>query len=124
MEIELKINSPVPMYEQIVLEITKGVVNGSLPPGSSLPPIRQLAYDLELNHNTVAKAYKLLESRRITQTAGRKGTFIQEDAVANASMNSRQEAELKLRELITLFEKKGMSASSIRGLLKTQLKEL
>ncbi len=124
MEMELNIESPIPVYEQIVQQVIKGVLDGSLPPGCSLPAIRQLAHDLELNHNTVARAYRLLERQRVIQTAGRKGTFVQEKAASNVSKNSKQEAEFKLDELMTLFKAKGMSTSEMRKLLRAQLKQL
>lgn len=124
MEIKLNIDSPVPVYEQLVQQVIRGVIDGDLPPGYALPSIRQLAHDLELNHNTVAKAYKLLESQRIIQTAGRKGTFIRENAANNVSKNSKQEAEYILDEMIKSLKAKGMSSSDICGLLKAKLRHL
>lgn len=124
MEIELNTESAVPVYEQIVQRITRGVLSGELPPGYSLPSIRQLASDLELNHNTVAKAYRLLESQHIILTAGRKGTFIHEKAAGNLKKNARQEAEFQLEELVASFREKGMAVSAIRELFEKQLSQL
>ena len=117
MEIEINNNSPEPVYEQIERQIVKAVCLEQLVPGDSLPPIRQLANDLELNHNTVAKAYKLLESQRVIHTAGRKGTFIQPEALANIKLHQQQQAIYQLKTLAASFQSRGMTHHEINQLL-------
>ena len=73
MKITIDVNDARPVYEQIVVQIEHGVRSGALPPGTRLPPIRQLAEDLEINQNTVAKAFQILEASRIVRTLGRRG---------------------------------------------------
>ena len=64
-----------PPYEQLRQQVTTMVVTGQLPPGTRLPPIRQLAGDLGLAPGTVARAYRELESDGVLTSRGRKGTF-------------------------------------------------
>jgi DNA-binding transcriptional regulator YhcF (GntR family) len=52
------------------------VADGRLAPGTQLPTVRQLAVDLSVNLNTVAKAYRALEADHVIETRGRAGTFI------------------------------------------------
>jgi GntR family transcriptional regulator len=124
MEIEIDAGISLPVYEQIVKQITQGVQAGSLLSGESLPSIRQLASDLELNHNTVAKAYKLLEKKRVIVTAGRHGTLVHENAAENINQGNNQEAVLALNDLVSSFNTKGISHSEIRKLLAQQLSQL
>lgn len=124
MEIEIDTAGATPVYEQLVQQITFGVLTGSLSSGDSLPAIRQLAKDLELNPNTVAKAYKLLEGSRIIQTAGRKGTFICKDAAKAAATDNLQTASYQLEVLLTSFCEKGMSYKEIAALLKNKISQL
>ena len=119
---EIDIDSPVPAYDQIVQQIKQGILDGTLSAGNSLPAIRQLANDLELNPNTVAKAYKLLEIQRVIRTAGRKGTFVEKNAAQYIERNTSQEAQYQLDELVTSFQNNGMSIAGICGLLENQLK--
>ena len=63
MEITIDIDNPVPQFEQLIEQIKAAVTAGVLKPGDALPSIRQLANDLDLNSKTVAKAYKLLDTR-------------------------------------------------------------
>ncbi|PCI64796.1 MAG: GntR family transcriptional regulator [Kordiimonadales bacterium] len=124
MEIEIDTESITPVYEQIAQQVKAAVLNGTLPVGTSMPVIRQLARDLAVNHNTVAKAYRLLELQRVTQSAGRNGTRIHDRARMNILHNNTEDARYKLDELLNSFEEKGMSASDIRALLETQIMHL
>ena len=124
MNIEIDIDSPMPVYEQLAQQIIQGVLGGTLSAGDAMPSIRQLASDLDLNHNTVAKAYKQLESQHVLLTAGRRGTYIHEKAAMQITKNNSQGAEFKLDELVASLTAKGMSASDIRALLEKQLQNL
>ena len=74
--IEVDTRSPVPAYEQIRAQVTTMVASGVMPVGTPLPPIRQLAADLGLAANTVARAYHELESAGIVISRRRSGTVI------------------------------------------------
>ena len=75
-------SSGVPYYRQIVNQVTYGVVNAILEPGERLPTVRQLAVDLQVNLNTIAKAYSELELRGIVNTQQGTGTFISENSAS------------------------------------------
>ncbi|ADB33418.1 transcriptional regulator, GntR family [Kribbella flavida DSM 17836] len=65
-----------PPYEQVKRQIEHLVRSGELARGSKLPTVRQLAGDLGLAVNTVARAYKELEAERLIETRGRNGTVV------------------------------------------------
>ena len=69
-------SSGVPYYRQIVNQVTYGVVNRIMKPGERLPTVRQLAVDLQVNLNTIVKAYSELELRGYVNTQQGTGTFI------------------------------------------------
>ncbi|MGC9669951.1 GntR family transcriptional regulator [Planosporangium sp. 12N6] len=68
--------SPVPPYEQVRARIATLARDGELPAGTRLPTVRQLAADLDLAVNTVARAYRELETAGLVETRGRHGTFV------------------------------------------------
>ncbi|MEU8422431.1 GntR family transcriptional regulator [Micromonospora sp. NPDC048835] len=77
-------DSPVPPYEQVRVQLAELIGDGRLPVGSRLPTVRQLAGDLRLAANTVARAYRELESAGLLETRGRNGSFVapgRDDAV-------------------------------------------
>ena len=77
-------DSSVPPYEQVRVQLAELIGDGRLPVGSRLPTVRQLAADLRLAANTVARAYRELEAAGLLETRGRNGTFVapgRDDAV-------------------------------------------
>lgn len=67
-----------PPYQQIRVQVLAAAASGSLPVGTRLPTIRQLADDLDLAAGTVARAYRELEADGIIETRGRRGSFVRE----------------------------------------------
>jgi len=65
-----------PPYEQVRRQIAAKVADGTLGPGARIPTVRALAEALGLAVNTVAKAYRALETEGVVETLGRRGTFV------------------------------------------------
>jgi len=93
MQIEVDTDSPMPAYEQIRAQISTMVGSGLLPVGAPLPSIRQLAGDLGLAVNTVARAYRELESAGTVVSRVRHGTV-----VADAPHLPQAESQRRLDE--------------------------
>ncbi len=77
--------SSVAPYEQVKDAITAQVDSGVLAPGHRLPPVRTLATALGIAANTVARAYRELESAGVVETRGRAGTFVAGRGVERAA---------------------------------------
>ena len=124
MNMDIDLGSSEPVYEQIVRQVRDGVQCGILPSGMPLPSIRQLAHDLDLNHNTVAKAYKILEGERVILTAGQKGTFINEDASSHIDSHNRQDAAYLMTTLLNKLCAKGLSLAQMEAAFQAALATL
>jgi len=83
MDLRIDDTNPAPASEQVRTQLLAGVREGVLAPGAKLPTVRQLADQLGIAVNTVARAYRLLEEDGIVETFGRRGSFIanQGDAI-------------------------------------------
>jgi GntR family transcriptional regulator len=86
MNFRLDSSSGVPFYRQVIDQVLLAVADGRLKPGTQLPTVRQLAVDLSVNLNTVAKAYREMEIRGIVQTQQGTGTFV----AARSSAKTRE----------------------------------
>lgn len=72
---------PLPVYEQIRVQVARLAVSGQTAAGTRLPTIRQLASDLGLSKGTVERAYELLEADGVVESRGRAGTFLRSRSV-------------------------------------------
>ena len=76
MKININFRDHVPIYIQLMDQVKHQVAAGEIQPGEQLPTVRQLAADLRVNFNTVARAYRLLDEEGIISTQHGRGTFI------------------------------------------------
>ncbi len=74
--LKIRIDDSAPPYEQVRAQISEQARAGVLPVGYRLPTVRGLAEELGLAANTVAKAYRALESDGVIETRGRNGTVV------------------------------------------------
>lgn len=61
MIVRIDLESPIPLYRQLKLQIIQGILSGRIAPGERLPSVRQLSCDLGINLHTVHKAYGQLQ---------------------------------------------------------------
>lgn len=115
MELIIDIEDSIPPFAQLVAQIKNAVLRDRLRPGDPLPSIRQLANDLDLNHKTVAKAYRLLERDSVIQTKGYRGTFVHPEAKANSEVDLGGWARSKLGEAVAKLRDAGVTDSEIRN---------
>ena len=105
------------IYEQIVREVEKLITLGVLTPGSQIPSVRALAYDLGINPNTVKKAYDMLEENGLIISKSTKGTFISDD-VSMAKKQKIEELVEKIQDIIKELESYGLTREEIINRLK------
>ena len=114
MQITVDIESPEPLFSQLIEQIKAAVLSAELSPGDALPSIRQLANDLGLNNKTVAKAYRLLERDSVIRTRGYRGTVVHPDAVANSAVDLNAWVQSRISEAIKACRTEGATDSEIR----------
>jgi GntR family transcriptional regulator len=109
--------SGVPIYLQVIEQIKRSVALGVLGAGEQLPTVKQLALDLTINPNTVAKAYRELERDGVIETSPGRGSFVKANGVAAttkaaATDVARDALDGAVREAKSI----GLSADEIRRL--------
>ena len=96
----VNISHPMPLYAQLERTIRFAVATGKLRVGDQLPTVWQLAVDLRINANTVAKVYAELERVGILETRRGVGTFV---SARHFEAKGRQDHEKQLRDLVDRF---------------------
>jgi GntR family transcriptional regulator len=76
--------SGVPIYLQIIEQVKRSVALGVLQAGEQLPTVKQLAIDLTVNPNTVARAYRELEREEVIETSPGRGSFVRSNGLTDS----------------------------------------
>ncbi len=90
--IQLDFRSGAPIYVQVVEQIQGMIASGDLRPGDQLPTVRELATELKVNWNTIARAYRMLDEARLISTQRGRGTYVWEAPSEEALRVLRQES--------------------------------
>ncbi|MBV8373429.1 MAG: GntR family transcriptional regulator [Candidatus Eremiobacteraeota bacterium] len=110
--------SGVPIYLQIIEQIKRSVALGVLQAGEQLPTVKQLALDLTVNPNTVARAYRELERDSVIETAPGRGSFVRGNGSATSAKAvagdvARDALDAALREARSV----GLTRSELREIV-------
>lgn len=82
-------DSPVPFYRQIADRVLAGLSSGAIRPGDRLPTIREMAVNLEVNPNTVVKAYSHLEMLGVLDSQQGSGVYVRPQAQGAVNSTDR-----------------------------------
>jgi GntR family transcriptional regulator len=123
MQISIDERLAEPVFSQLFTQISEAVKSGALKPGTPLPTIRELAGELQINPNTVAKAYGLLERDAVIETRGRKGSFVHANGKKHSKVDLGSQASSVLAQSVALLRETGLTDSEIRNAFAGVMKE-
>jgi GntR family transcriptional regulator len=114
MQIKIDFRSSAPIYVQIIEQIRQKVASGELKQGDQLPTVRQLATELRVNFNTVARAYRMLDEAGLISTQHGRGTYIWEQPSEETIQRLRQQGlEGLTRRYLAEAARRGFSAEEV-----------
>jgi GntR family transcriptional regulator len=114
LNILLDFGSNEPIYAQIVDQVQMQLTTGELRPGEQLPTVRQLASELRVNFNTIARAYRLLDEAGMISTQRGRGTYLLEYDETKGTMVRKESMEDQLERTIHSLVKQGYGKNEIR----------
>jgi GntR family transcriptional regulator len=121
-ELRVVLDSPVPVYRQIVDQIRAHCVQGTLTPGTQLPSVRQLAASLGAHHNTVAEAYRTLAHEGwLDVRHGRRVTVVDRAQPLRPPPDAAGTSGLRLRGFIAELLAQGFDERWIRKQIEAAL---
>lgn len=115
---EWNITAGRPVYLQLMEQLELAIVTGVYPPGSRVPPVRELAADAGVNPNTMQRALQELESRGLLQTQRTAGRTVTEDTELLGSLR-RQRALALTRDFLQQMRDLGFAPEEVRSLLES-----
>ena len=121
--IRVDATSFVPIYEQIKQGIVRLVATGRLKVGEPLPSIRDLAAEIIVNPNTVARAYRELERDGVVSTQKGRGSFIAERARPDVERELQAHLGRDMDETIAEARKYDLGDDAILALFEDRLRK-
>ncbi len=118
MRLHIALRSGVPIYVQLVTQITQLVASGRLPVGAELPTIRALAEQLLINPNTVARAYRELEQAGIVTSRRGMGTQVTNRGSPLALRERTRMVSERVQALLTEAAHLGFDFEEIEALMR------
>ena len=113
--------SHVPIYLQIAEGIREAVAAGVYLPGESLPSLRALAIDAQVNPNTVQRAYDELAREGLIYARRGKGLFVAEQGTASAQTRAQQTVRRAFEQGVRTGRAAGMHAEQVRGIFEASM---
>lgn len=111
--------SGVPFYRQIIDQIRFGIALGEMEAGDQLPTVRALAVQLQVNLNTVTKAYKELEIQDVLETQQGTGTFVGSTVVEIPERERKQKLAGICQEFMSIASSYGFTVEQVIEGLET-----
>lgn len=111
----------VPIYEQIVRQVTFAIADGVLVSGQMVPSVRQLAQQLAINPNTIARAYNQLQTDRVLEPLRGRGLVVRSDATRRCSKARDSLLADRLRSVLSEALQGGLTPDELRALFESQL---
>ena len=113
-----------PIFEQLVASVKEDVATGQLGTGDQLPSVRELARELAINPNTVARAYERLEAEGVIVRRQGAGCFVTERRSTLSAKERGRRLSGSMRRLVTDAYHLGASAEEISAALAAELRRL
>lgn len=113
----------VPIYMQVIDQVKRAAASGLLKPGDQLPSVRELAVELTVNPNTIAKGYQELERDGIIKTVRGVGTFIAEKEVKIVHEERVKVLQAAIDKVVVEAHHLGFADDEVREIFEARISE-
>ena len=111
------------VYEQIVEQVERYVLTGLLKGGDKLPSVRGLSMELNVNPNTVQRAYTELERDHVIVTAPGRGAFVSDQGALKLRERRREMALTDLKALVAELKLSGLEKAELLQIVESAYQE-
>lgn len=124
MRFDVRPDSPIPIYEQIIAQVIFGIASGALEPGTSIPSVRELAVQLTVNPNTVARAFQKLAEKGVLEARRGLGMEVTEDAPAICQAQRQEIIRQRVREALREAVASALAPEEVEQLVAEELQRV
>ena len=121
MLLHVNVRNGLAVYEQIVRQVKFAVAEGALRSGELVPSVRELARDLAINPNTVARAYRELQDDGVLETVRGMGLSVAAAAKRQCQTERTKLIRARLRIVLEEARSSGLEAADVENLLQAEL---
>ena len=118
----MSVDSSVPLEEQVREQIREAIARGEVVAGDPLPSVRQLAGDLGIHWNTVARAYRRLRDEGLLVVGRGRGVTVRDSSARGIDPAAPRAVAEKLREAITEGTLGGLYLAQVEVIFQKELK--
>ena len=112
------------IYDQIVRQVKYAVAQGALQPGERVPSVREVARDLALNPNTVARAYQQLQADGVLQAVRGMGLEVAPGAVSPCKQERKRLIHERLRSVLSEAKQSGLTLDELKQFVDREFHSL
>ena len=112
------------IYDQLVRQVKYAVAQGVLKPGHRVPSVREVARELALNPNTVARAYQQLQADGVLQSVRGMGLEVTSDAVAPCRQERKRLIQERLRTVLSEAKQSGLTLDELKQFVDREFNSL
>jgi GntR family transcriptional regulator len=122
--ITVNLESSDPLEEQVTQEIRRALARGEIVPGDTMPSVRQLAGDLGIHWNTVARAYRRLRDEGLLVVGRGRGVYVREKGgrPSKPTPELRDKIRVILRDAVTEARLSGLELDAFKELVSRELR--
>jgi GntR family transcriptional regulator len=120
---EIKPSNGVPVYEQVARQIVSAVASGGLESGQMVPSVREMAKELAINPNTVARAYRQLQDEAILETVRGSGIAVASGAKQKCRSKRAKIIRGRIAGVMEEARQSQLSDEEIMKMIQTELRK-
>jgi GntR family transcriptional regulator len=117
LDFSVNLDSPIAVYVQIENQIQFAIASGRLKPGDTLPSVREMSSILNVNPNTVTKAYRDLELLQLVHTRRGVGVTVSEKAPKLTRDNTRTMVRSHLKDAVAECVASGLTPNEVKAIV-------
>lgn len=124
MFIRIQTDSGLAIYDQVVRQIKYAIADGAIQEGELVPSVRELARDLAINPNTVARAYQQLQADQVLVTVRGTGLAVKKSATSRCKRERMNLIQQRIRDVFVEAKQSRIEPDTLEKIVKTELEKL